>query len=303
MRRASIALATLFFFGCATVQRAPVPQAGPVQRVALAEPELELWMEGTAPGPIDPAESARSLAAARAALAGALDGRGFAAGGEADQVLVVRAAAVVRAEERRGRQTAATIGAVLLVVAVIAILVAASRNGGGRGHGRGAGHVAAPAPPRGGGGPGPRFHPPVYRRPLYPAPWPWWGFGIHVHVPVAPMAVVPGPGGVPYGAPTLPARLAGRGFWDSDEVELVLELRDARDGRMIWTRATRAEVDVRDAARLRQALDRALWDQPWALAPPPGAAPPVPPPSPPANPPASAPAPAEPPPAPAGTSP
>jgi hypothetical protein len=267
MRRSLVALATVLVHGCATVHPpAPFAGAAPAPRVALAEPELELWMEGTAPGPIDAGDSSRSLEAARTALARSLDRRGFATAGAADQVLVVRAAAVVRAEERRGRQAAATIGAVLLLVAVVAILVAATRNGGGGGHGgRG---VAGVAPPRGGAPvPRPSFHPPHYGRPLYPAPWPWWGFGIHVYVPVQPMAAVPGPGGVPFGAPTLPSRLAGRGFWSSDEVELVFELREVASGQVVWTRATRAELDVRDAGRLREVVDKALWDQPWARPP------------------------------------
>jgi len=304
MRRSLVALATLLSYGCATVQPAGPPGARPgaAPRVALAEPELELWMEGTAPGPIDPGEAARSLEAARSALAGSLDRRSFAAAGDVDQVLVVRAAAVVRAEERRGRQVTATIGAVLLVVAVVAILIAATRNGGGGG--KGGGGAAGVAPPRG-GVPVPRpgaFRPPYYARPLYPAPWPWWGFGIHVHVPLAPMAAVPGPAGVPYGAPTLPSRLAGRGFWSSDEVELVFELRDVASGQVVWSRATRAELDVRDARRLREVVDRALWDQPWALPPPPGAAPPPPPaPSPTDKSPASEPPASPPPPLPAGT--
>jgi len=276
MRRTLVALATLLCYGCTTVQTRTAVVQGPVARVALAEPELELYMEGTGPGAIDPAESARSLEAARAALAQALDQRGFATAGDADQVLVVRAAAVVRTEERRGKQVAGTIAAVLLVVAVIAILIAATQKGGG-----GRGVSGAVAPGRGAvpaARPG-AFRPPYYGRPLYPAPWPWWGFGIQVHVPLYPMAAVPGPGGVAYAAPGLQSRLAARGFFSSDEVELVLELRDARSGRVLWSRATRAEVDVRDAVRLREVVDRALWDHPWARTVPPRA-PPAPPPGP-----------------------
>ena len=58
-----VALLTLLFFGCAT-SRPPsmlsLPLAGPApQRVALAEPELELWLEGS--HRVDPAEAARAL--------------------------------------------------------------------------------------------------------------------------------------------------------------------------------------------------------------------------------------------------
>ena len=85
----AVALLTLFFFGCATLPPGPVatPLQGPLPRVVLAEPKIELWVDGTSK--VDPAESAKVYQEARVALEKALAGRGLEAD-DATTVLVVR---------------------------------------------------------------------------------------------------------------------------------------------------------------------------------------------------------------------
>jgi hypothetical protein len=285
MRLAAIALATLFFFGCQTVQvragpgLATLPPAAPL-RVALAEPELDLWIEGS--GQVTPQETDESLRAARAALGSALDRRGFSSAPDADEILVVREQAVARTEGRRSAQTAAIVGIVLVVAAIVVLIVVSSRKGGGS---RAAPGPARAAPPRSA----------VPRAPLYrPAPAPWFGWGVswgvHLDVPLAQP-----PPWAPAVAPTLEARLPARGFFDGDETEIALELHDARSGQVVWSRVARDGVDPRDPAAVRSLVDRMIAGEPWAApflqtAPPVGrpAGPPAPP----------APAPAREPPAP-----
>jgi hypothetical protein len=256
MVRAAIALATLFFFGCQTVQvragpglQTPPP---PALRVALAEPELDLWIEGS--GQVTPQEADQGLRAARAALGSALDRRGFAAAGEAEEILVVREQAVARTEGRRGAQTAAIVGIVLVVAAIVVLIVASSRSGSSRSPHAGPAGPARAAPPRA----------VVPRAPAYyPAPVPWFGWGVswgvHLEVPLAPP-----PPWAPVVAPTLEARLPARGFFAGDETEIVLELRDARSGEVVWSRAARDEIDPRDPAAVRSLVDRMLAGEPWA---------------------------------------
>jgi hypothetical protein len=259
MRRAlpALALPTLFFFGCQTVQvqagpgLATLPQAP--ARVALAEPELDLWLEGS--GQVTPQEIDQGLRGARAALASALEGRGFAPADQAEQVLVVRSQGVARTESRRNAQTAAVLG-IVLVVAIIVVAIVASQHGD-RGGGPRPAHVAG-APGRA----GPR---PVYPRPAYgygpPAPWFGWGFffGVDIHTPVAAPAPYP-----PVVAPTLESRLATRGYFAGDETEVALELHDARTGQILWSRLARDEVDPRDAREVRVLVDRMIGAEPWA---------------------------------------
>jgi len=250
VRRTLVALVTLLCHGCATVQvRTDVPASGPPGRVLLAEPELWLWMEGS--GPADPAESSAALEASQAALARALQGRGFAVEGEPDQILVVRAAAVARTEERRRAQVAATVAAVVFFVAVVAIIVVvATKGGSSRGHGP----AVAAAPPHG----IPHAVRPPLRAPMLGPPVWWWGFDLHVQVPLAPQAAPAVPEASPFAA-----GLAQRGFFEGDAVELTVELQDFRTGEVRLSRTVRGQVDPRDAEAVRALVDRAIGDQPW----------------------------------------
>ena len=120
--RRTIALVTALALGCAAARPARTDLLGdplsPELRVALAEPELELWLEGTKP--IDPGEARAALAASRSALARALAGRGLEAR-DPDLLLVVKAREVARTSERR---TAQVLSVVLVVVVVVAVVVA-----------------------------------------------------------------------------------------------------------------------------------------------------------------------------------
>ena len=244
MRR--IALVTLLAFGCATArppERAAVPPGLPA-RIALAEPELELWMEGTRA--LDPAESDRTLRESRDALSRALSGRGLDAS-EPEQVLVVRERAIARTGERKIAQVWSTVGIVIgfVVVAVVAILLSRSKSPSG---GRHASHTATPVWPRGAGGPRPAYLPPR----SYPVPPPIGvSFGFTVFVPVGPVPPVP------WVEPT-ESWLASRGWLDGDEVELTVELADPATGEVSWHRTLRDSSDPRDAAALSALIDRAL---------------------------------------------
>lgn len=264
MRRALVALATFLCFGCQTVQPPPAAPAPPPLRVALAEPLLDLWVEGA--GGVDPAERDEALARARAALGAALAGRGFVAAADADHLLVVREEAVTRTPGRRQQQAAAVAGIVLVVVAVVVLIAIASRGNGSGSPGRApaggvAGAVGRAAPPRG--------LPPLARIPVGP-PAPGFGWsldvGFHFPVPVAGPPLRP-----PELAPTLEARLGARGFFAGDETELVLELREVATGATVWARRVSDDADPRDPAAVRALLDRAAWDQAWARGPYPGA--------------------------------
>ncbi len=269
MRLALIALATLFFFGCHTVQVRAGPGLAvppPPLRVALAEPELDLWIEGS--GQVTPQETDQGLQAARAALGASLDRRGFAPAGEADAVLLVHEQGVARTDGRRSGQTAAIVGIVLVVAAIVVLIVASNRGGGGSRAGP-AGPVRA-APPRAGFRPGYRPYPPA------PGPWFGWGvsWGVHFEVPLAPA-----PAWVPALPPTLEARLPSRGFFAGDETEIALELHRAQSGEVLWSRVVREEVDPRDPAAVRALVERAIAGEPWAAslgAPPPAAPAPAP---------------------------
>lgn len=263
MRRALVALATFLCFGCETVRPRPAAPAPPPLRVALAEPILDLWVEGA--GGVEPAETEEALSRARAALGSALDGRGFVAAADAGHLLVVREQAVTRTTGRRQQQAAAVAGIVLLVVAVV-VLVAIASRGNSRSPG--------PAPVGGVGGAvgraaPPRLAAPLPRVPLGP-PAPWFGWSLDVGfrfpVPVAGPPVRP-----PEPAPTLEGRLGARGFFAGDETELVLELRDLATGATVWARRASGNADPRDPAAVRALLDRAAWDQAWAQ----GTAPPA----------------------------
>lgn len=243
------AVITVLAFGCAT-SRPPenvgfTPGPPPPVRVALAEPQLELWMEGTRP--VDPEESARALEASRDALWQALDGRGLEAS-DPDQLLVVRARAVARTSERRSAQVWSVVGIVFVVVAIVVVAVVLSRSGSSPRAGHG--HPVAVAPGRA-GGLRPGHHLPRY----YPPPPVGLAVGLSVAVPVGPE---PQPEAW---APPMDDILASRGWFDGDEVELILELADPKTGAVSWHRVVRERIDPRDAGALSALVDRTLAGQ------------------------------------------
>jgi hypothetical protein len=126
MRKLPIALITLFAFGCTTV-RVPASSLGDqvtAPRGAVAQPQVELWLESG--GPVGSEELEESRKQVEAALAAALDGREIApdALGAADPLLLLRARAVARTPSRRSDQRAATVGMVVGFVVVVAAVVA-----------------------------------------------------------------------------------------------------------------------------------------------------------------------------------
>jgi hypothetical protein len=250
MRR--VALLTLLFFGCAT-SRPPsmlsLPLAGPApQRVALAEPELELWLEGTQR--VDPAEAARALDQGRAALAHAVEGRGLDGVDAPDALLVVRVRAVSRTSDRRTAQYAAAGGIVVGFALAVALFYLWTRD---LAHSSSQPPLVRAAPVPGAG------VAPVVARPAPAAPFLLgWTIGVHVAVPqAAPAAAAAGPAGA------LPdPLLAPRDFFDGDEVELSAELVDPQTGDVRWRRALREGIDVRDAKGMRALVDRALEGAP-----------------------------------------
>lgn len=265
MRR--VALVTCLAFACAT-GRQVVPGsdafAPPPLRVALAEPELDLWMEGT--HAIDPGEEAQALDLSRAALAAALDGRGLDAP-DPEAVLVVRARAVARTEERKSAQVWSAVGIVFVVAAIIISTVFLSRSSSRAG--RPAGHGVAPAPP-----PGFAARPPPYLAPRPYAPPPPVGFGMFIGLEVA-VPVQPAPPLL--GLPPTDAWLASRGWWDGDEVELSAELQDPATGAVRWHRTVTSGVDPRDPAAMAALVDAALEGLPFGRRAPPAGPPPPPP--------------------------
>jgi hypothetical protein len=266
MRRTHLtALATLLCFGCATV-REPAPTAyrpppgGAPPRVVLGQPELELWMEGTKA--IDPAETAQALEASRTALAEAVSGRGLD-GPDADQLLVVRARAIKLTGERKRAQVWTVVGIVFVVLAVVVLVVVLSRSGSRHGAPSAGGtHAGVPV----------RSAPvPVPYAPRYYAPPPPIGVSVGLSVTV-PSSPAPGPWAPPPGAPPMEQRLASRGWFDGDEVELTVEIVDARSGVPSWRRIVREGVDPRDPAAVSALLDRALEGLPFGQRLPPGQA-------------------------------
>jgi outer membrane protein assembly factor BamB len=106
---------------------------------------------------------------------------------------------------------------------------------------------------------------------------------VPVAVPMAmesppPMAVPPPPAATEerISAVTLPAPTplvpAHRSFFDGDWLRLELLVVDARTGEVRWTKTVTDDVDVRDAHKVRGAIDDALanaegWSSPMASAP------------------------------------
>jgi hypothetical protein len=267
MRLRRIAVVTALCFGCATARPPtvmPLPLAGaPPVRVALAEPTLELWMEGTrAPSE---QESSEALARSRTALARELEGRGGFEDGrvaEPDALLAIHARAVARTSERRQAQIWSVVG----VVAVVAIVVAAivlTRDGGKarRGGAFPVGRVGpAPSPWRG-----------TRYAPAAPSPFFFgWAVGLNVAVPLGPSgpSSLPAEGWPPpeAGAALEPGPdplLDPRGWLDGDEVELVAELVDPRSSEVRWRRALREGADPRDERAMAALVDRLLAGEPF----------------------------------------
>jgi hypothetical protein len=253
MRLRSIALLTSVAFACAT-SRQVVPAGAYLaprlpERIALAEPQLELWMEGTRA--VDPAEESRKLAESREALAAALDGRGLDAP-DPDGVLVVSARAIARTGERKDAQLWSAIGLVVVFVIVIVATIALSRSRSSSG-GRSGGPGLRPAPgrlPTPGGV--------TYLAPRRYAPPPPVGvfLGFNVAIPVgAPPPLA--------GLPPTDAWLASRGWYDGDELELSLELQDPTTGAVQWRRVVKGGVDPADRNAVAGLVDHALADVPF----------------------------------------
>jgi hypothetical protein len=80
--------------------------------------------------------------------------------------------------------------------------------------------------------------------------------GLNVVVPIAAA------GPVPYLDP-VESRLASRGWFDGDEVELTVELADPATGAVSWQRTLREGIDPRDAKALSALVDRALAGMPF----------------------------------------
>ncbi|BDG02488.1 hypothetical protein [Anaeromyxobacter oryzae] len=129
MWRISVALVAFVTFGCTTIR---VPASSLGERLAppagaIAEPQVELWLESAKP--VDEAEAEEARQLVRSALGTALAGREISPGalGAADPLLLVRARAVARTASHRSDQRAATValvvGIVVVVAAVIAIVV------------------------------------------------------------------------------------------------------------------------------------------------------------------------------------
>lgn len=293
-------LLTVLCFGCAAV-RVPVSELGdpaPAPRgVAIAEPQVELWLEsGDSPSQ---AERDEALDRSRAALTRALARHG-AAEGSGDTVLYVRERAVARTSSRRSDQTLAAAGMVVGAVVVIGVVVWAILEGRSPGS-RSRSSVrpsSRPAPrpsavpasrpsvrPRGGG----HGHGADVGLAL--------GFAVHIPIgpvpyqyadappplaqvpPAAPDAgqdpIAPWPdedeadAAEPFDpAPALPPvaelGLDDRGTFAGDVVVLDLTLVDRRTGNPVWTRTVREEMDPRDEAAVARAIDRALAGEPWS---------------------------------------
>jgi hypothetical protein len=151
---------------------------------------------------------------------------------------------------RKSAQVWSSVGIVIgfVVVAVVAVLLSRSRSSSG---GPRAAH-AAPARPRGTGGPRPAYFAP---RP-YPPPNIGVSFGVSVFVPAGPVPPIP------WVEPT-EVRLASRGWFDGDEVELTVELVDPVTGAVSWHRTLRDSIDPRDTDAVYALVERALEGEPF----------------------------------------
>ncbi len=288
----AVALVALASLSCATV-RVPATGFPPSVRIQgdVAEPQVELWVESGAD--VSPEEAARAAADARAALGQALASRNLGAG---EQLLVVRAQGVSRTSSRRTDQTAAVAGLVVAAVAIVAVavvvLVASQGKGGGGGGKAPAVHVPPAAVPRPGHAPGVvAVRPPPMIPAAIPRPRPSGGHGqggvsvlvgADVQVPItgpAPdgpppatwseTAVTAPPPPPPAAAeavtevvlpPPPPLDVERRGFFAGDSTRLELTLVDRATGTPLWVKTVEGKCDPRDAAAVRELLDRGLGD-------------------------------------------
>jgi len=134
--RIPVAVLVILTFGCATVRvpagsvEGPPPDLGEV-----ADPKVELWLEGGSAA--SSSETAQAQKAARDALAIAIAQRrpDVSALGAEDPVIVVRERAITRTPARRREQVAAKVGMAVGIVAVaaVAVFVALTSKGGGGG--------------------------------------------------------------------------------------------------------------------------------------------------------------------------
>src|SRR3954467_566047 len=144
--RIPVALLVLSSFGCATVRvPAGTVDGAPPEVGAVADPKVELWLQGSEPSASETLEAQK---AARDALAIALARRhpDPAALGAEDPVIVVRERAGTRTDGRRREQVAAKVGLAVGFVAVAAaavVLAVTSKHGGS---GRSAGSAAKSTP-------------------------------------------------------------------------------------------------------------------------------------------------------------
>lgn len=302
-----VALTTVLAFGCTTV-RAPVSGIGPTVAVHgnTAEPQVELWLESA--GDLTPAESARAAAEAREALRQALQERTL---GVDDVLVVRAQAVSRTRSHRSDQHAAIAglvVGAVVLVaLAVVASRGNGARLPAAGGHaGRAAGAFRPGTVPPSAGGFRPGAVPlrPVIGPNVPPgriaAPSRPDGPNLDVDVAVGtpaendaapavdPVAaedlpateyfLVPPPAaaaGMRISAVTLPApsplALSHRSFFDGDWLRLELVVVDARTGEVRWAKTVADELDVRDARKVRHAIDEALatedgWYMPAAVA-------------------------------------
>jgi hypothetical protein len=268
MRR--VVLVTLLAFGCATVRQpappawlgAPAGAAAPLAPTRI-EPDLELWMEGT--GPIDEGEAARARDASLEALSRAIADHGLDAAAGDDAVLV-RARGVVRTDERKRAQVWSVIGFVVTVVVVVVSAILSTK--GRSGSKAPSQQAAAPAPPR-----TPPAHPraappparpgpyaPAFLRPPPPAPVPF-AFGVLLWTEVPLYEPPPPPVAPPWATPT-EEWIAERGWFDGEELELMVTLVEQATGAIRWTNRVRKHVDPRDAEGVSKLLGEVIADGP-----------------------------------------
>lgn len=287
-------LALIAMAGCAAGRQVLAEKSEPeVGRVVLAPPAVDLWVEGA--GEVGNDEARKELAAAKAALASALDGRGLdASADDADAVLVVREKAVSRTKGRKVAQVATVAGITVGAVAVVAGLFVLAKSGGnlgcGGGHGGGGAHLATPAPSGG----GMHLASPAPKLGSIGSGGGGHGGGGHGgggHGGGSGVSVNGGGGGgcnscrtrgaveeeveieaearadaEPEPNPVFP-RIDGpeeRGFFDGDAVELFLSLEDARSGEVLWRGSAVDGIDPKDGRAVRRLVDQLLARQAWA---------------------------------------
>lgn len=302
--RQGIALAVLLAFGCATV-RVPAGSieegAVPLQG-AVAEPQIELWLESGEQ--LSEARVAAARGQAREALEEALRSRAIVPSplGATDPVLLVRERGVSRTASRRRDQVAATVGMVVGIVVVVAVVVALAASGKGSSKSAPSKAPATPAKasaPVARATPAPRPHahpiapppPPqtVASASHLPAPWtygtveryPWLWVGFDFRIAPHPMVLRPAD---PLDAPAPPDDgedspppeppplqvppppdfdVSDRGFFSGDDSVLEVDLLDRDTGKLLWSRTVHGG-DPLDKGDVRRLVNDALDGAAWA---------------------------------------